>query len=59
MSKFEVNYLKKKTRGMPILSTWISFMMVILICHYYFEIDIGKTYKMMHNNDQAEIQECA
>ena len=25
--------------------------------HYYFEIDIGTTYKMIHNNDPAEVQE--
>ena len=34
-------------------------MVVILIFHYYFEIDIGTTYKMMHNNDLAEVQEYA
>ena len=27
--------------------------------HYYFEIDIGTTYKMMHNNDPAEVHEYA
>ena len=34
-------------------------MVVILIFHYYFEIDIGTTYKMMYNNDLAELQEYA
>ena len=26
---------------------------------YYFEIDIRKTYQMMHNNDPAELKEYA
>ena len=26
---------------------------------YYFEIDIGKIYKIMHSNGPANIQECA
>ena len=34
-------------------------MVVILIFHYYFEIDIRKAYKMMHNNEPAELQEYA
>ena len=33
--------------------------MVILIFHYYFEIDIGTTYKMIYNNDPAEVKEYA
>ena len=46
----------------PCIRLWIdvtfrgledSYMVVILICHYYFMVDIGKTYKMMHNNDPA------
>ena len=41
------------------MSQWISYMVVILICHYYFEIDIGTTYKMIHNNDPAEVHEYA
>ena len=29
------------------------------IFHYYFEIDIWTTYKMIYNNDPAEVQEYA
>ena len=32
-------------------------MVVILKFHYYFEADIGTTYKLMNNNDPAELQE--
>ena len=55
MSKFEVNYWKNGEIQIP--SQWISYMVVILIFHYYSEIDIGTTFKMMHNNDPAELQE--
>ena len=48
-----------KNWGNPDPSQWISYMVVILIFHYYFEIDIGTTYKMIHNNDPAEVQEYA
>ena len=55
--------LAKKKKGgggeIQIPSQWISYMVVILIFHYYFEIDIGITYKMIHNNDPAEVQEYA
>ena len=57
ISEFEVNLSKKGVT--PIPSQWISYLVVILIFHYYFEIDIGTTHKMMHNNDQAELQEYA
>ena len=57
MSEFEVNL--KKNWEIQIPSQWISYMVVILIFHYYFEIDIGTTYKMMHNNDPAEVHEYA
>ena len=48
-----------KNGEIQIPSQWISYMVVNLIFHYYFEIDIGTTYKMMHNNDPAEVQEYA
>ena len=48
-----------KKLEIQIPSQWISYMVVILIFHYYCEIDIGTTYKMMHNNDLAERQENA
>ena len=57
MSEFEVNYWKNRNIQIP--SQWISYMVVILIFHYYFEIDIGTTYKMMHNYEPAELQEYA
>ena len=34
-------------------------MVVILIFHYYFEIDIGTNNKMIHNNDPVEVHEYA
>ena len=49
--------LVKQNEVTPILIQWISYMVVILIFHCYFEIDIVKTYKLMHNNDPAELQE--
>ena len=49
----------KKNWEIQIPSQWISYMVVILIFHYYFEIDIGTTYKMIRNNDPAEVQEYA
>ena len=49
----------EKNWEIQIPSQWISYMVVILIFHYYFEIDIGTTYKMMHNNDPAEVHEYA
>ena len=57
MSEFEVNYYKNGEIQIP--SQWISYMVVILIFHYYFEIDIGTTYKMIYNNDPVEVQEYA
>ena len=57
MSEFEVNYWKNKEIQIP--SQWISYMMVILIFHYYFEIDIGTIYKIMHDKDPAELQKYA
>ena len=50
---------KKKNGEIQIASQLISYMVVILIFLYYFEIDIGTTYKMIHNNDPAEVQEYA
>ena len=50
---------KKKNGEIQIPSQWISYMVVILICPYYFEIDIGTTFKMIQNNDPAEVHEYA
>ena len=51
--------VKKKNGEIQIPSQWISYMVVNLIFHYYFEIDIWTTYKMIYNNDPAEVQEYA
>ena len=58
MSEFEVN-ISKKNGEIQIPSQWISYMVVNLIFHYYFEINIWTTYKMIYNNDPAEVQEYA
>ena len=54
-----LNSISKKNGEIQIPSQWISYMVVILMFHYYFEIDIGTTYKMIHDNDPAEVQEYA
>ena len=51
--------ISKKNGEIQIPSLWISYMVVNLIFHYYFEIDIWTTNKMIYNNDPAEVQEYA
>ena len=51
--------ISKKNGEIQIPSQWISYMVVNLIFHYYFEIDIWTNYKMIYNNDPAEVQEYA
>ena len=51
--------ISKKNGEIQIPSQWISYMVVNLIFHYYFEIDIWTAYKMICNNDPAEVQEYA
>ena len=51
--------ISKKNGEIQIPSQWFSYIVVNLIFHYYFEIDILTTYKMIYNNDPAEVQEYA
>lgn len=44
-----------KLRVTPNPSIWFSYIVVIPIPPLYFEIEVGKTYKMIHNNRPAEV----